>query len=99
LIATSCFNGEELLLFFRKLLPLARNRADFDNAVAESFFATLETELLDQHSFRSRDQARLALFHWIEVFHNRRRHSALGMRTPIEYELINNNNTTTPVAA
>ena len=61
----------------------------FDNAVAESFFATLETELLDRHSFRTRDQARLALFHWIEGFYNTRRgHSTLGQRSPEKYEEI-----------
>src|SRR5216683_5194858 len=45
------------------ILPSMGRRGDaFDNAVAESFFATLETELLDRHTFRSRDQARLAVF-------------------------------------
>ncbi len=72
------------------VLPSMGRRGDaFDNAVAESFFATLETELLDRHTFRSRDQARLALFHWIEGFYNtRRRHSTLGQRSPDKYEQI-----------
>lgn len=53
------------------------------NAVAERFFATLETEILDRHTFNTRDQARLALFRWIEGFYNsRRRHSTLGQRSP-----------------
>jgi putative transposase len=52
------------------VLPSMGRRGDaFDNALAESFFATLETELLDRHSFRSRDQARLALFTYIEGFY------------------------------
>jgi putative transposase len=51
----------------------------FDNAMVESFFATLECELLATHQFRTHDQARAAVFEWIEVFYNRqRRHSALG---------------------
>jgi putative transposase len=71
-----------------RILPSMGRRGDaFDNAVAESFFATLETELLDRHSFKTRDQARLALFHWIEGFYNsRRRHSTLGQRSPDRFE-------------
>jgi putative transposase len=70
------------------ILPSMGRRGDaFDNAVAESFFATLETELLDRHTFTTRDQARLALFHWIEGFYNsRRRHSTLGHRSPDRFE-------------
>ena len=58
-------------------MPSMDRRGDaFDNAVAKSFFAMLETELLDRHTLRTRDQARLALFHWIEGFYNTRcRHS------------------------
>ena len=72
------------------VMPSMGRRGDaFDNAVAESFFATLETELLDRSTFPSRDQARLALFHWIEGFYNtRRRHSTLGQRSPEKYEEI-----------
>jgi putative transposase len=70
------------------VLPSIGRRGDaFDNAVAESFFATLETELLDRHTFKTKDQARLALFRWIEGFYNsRRRHSTLGQRSPQRYE-------------
>jgi putative transposase len=70
------------------VLPSMGRRGDaFDNALAESFFATLETELLDRHSFRSRDEARLALFGYIEGFYNpRRRHSTLGYRSPDRFE-------------
>jgi putative transposase len=47
----------------------------YDNAVAESFFATLETELIDRHSWRTRADARLAVFDFIEAFYNpHRRH-------------------------
>ena len=59
----------------------------FDNAVKESFFASLEKELLRRRSFRTRQQARSEVFDYIEVFYNRERlHSALGYRSPEEYE-------------
>jgi len=59
----------------------------FDNALCESFFATLECELLDRHSFRTQPEARLAVFDFIEGFYNpRRRHSALGYHSPMAYE-------------
>lgn len=59
----------------------------FDNAMAESFFATLECELLARHSFPTRNVARLAVFDYIEGFYNtHRRHSALGYLSPIAYE-------------
>jgi putative transposase len=57
-----------------------------DNAVAESFFATLQTELLDRHHWTSRRQLAQAIFEWIEVFYNQqRRHSTLGMLDPVSY--------------
>jgi putative transposase len=70
------------------VLPSMGRRGDaFDNALAESFFATLETELLDRHTFRTRDQARMAVFTYIEGFYNpRRRHSTLGYRSPDRFE-------------
>ena len=59
----------------------------YDNALCESFFATLECELLDRRSFRSQAQARLEVFGYIEGWYNpSRRHSALGYRSPITYE-------------
>lgn len=59
----------------------------YDNAMAESFFATLECELLDRHRFRSQAEARMAVFDFIEGWYNpRRRHSALDYQSPINYE-------------
>lgn len=59
----------------------------WDNAVVESFFATLTKELLGDAVFETRDQASRALFEFIEIWYNRqRRHSALGYRTPAEFE-------------
>ena len=59
----------------------------YDNAMAESFFATLECELLDRRRFRSQAEARMAVFDFIEGWYNpRRRHSALDYQSPINYE-------------
>jgi len=58
-----------------------------DNAVAESFFATLECELLDRYDWPTRQALRTAVFDFIEVFYNRqRRHSTLDYLTPVDYE-------------
>ena len=58
-----------------------------DNALAESFFAALQTELLDRNSWTRRDQLRSAIFEYIEAFYNRRRrHSTLGYHSPVEFE-------------
>ena len=59
----------------------------WDNAVAESLFASLEKELLRRERFATREQARLRIFWYIECFYNsRRRHSSLSMLSPIDYE-------------
>jgi len=59
----------------------------YDNAMAESFFATLECELLDRRRFKTQVEARMAVFEFIEGFYNpRRRHSSLGYLSPVDYE-------------
>jgi putative transposase len=59
----------------------------YDNAMAESFFATLECEVIQQSRFRSRVEARQAVFSFIEGWYNtRRRHSALGYQSPRQFE-------------
>ncbi|BBE09785.1 integrase catalytic subunit [Mycoavidus cysteinexigens] len=59
----------------------------YDNAMAESFFASLECELLDRRSFKSKSDARLAVFTWIEAWYNpKRRHSSLDYVSPIHFE-------------
>ena len=59
----------------------------FDNALAESFFATLECELVSRSRWRTQTEARMAVFDYIEGFYNpRRRHSALAYLSPAEYE-------------
>ena len=60
----------------------------YDNAMCESFFATLECELLDRSTFRTQAEARTSIFEFIEAWYNpRRRHSALGYRSPLQFEL------------
>jgi putative transposase len=59
----------------------------YDNAMCESFFATLECELFDRRRFKNQLEARLAVFDFIEGFYNPRRiHSALDYRSPVKYE-------------
>jgi transposase InsO family protein len=66
---------------------LSRPRQCWDNAVAESFFATLKQELVHRQTLPTRDAARRAIFEFVEVFYNRSRlHSTLNYRTPAEYE-------------
>lgn len=62
----------------------------YDNAMCESFFATLECERLDRRSFRTKAQAKMAIFTFIEGWYNPSwRHSALGCRSPADYERLN----------
>ncbi len=67
---------------------MSRKGNCWDNAVAESFFATLKTELVHDANWRTRAEARSAIFHYLEVFYNRRRrHSSIGYVSPEEFEL------------
>ena len=70
------------------VVPSLGSRGDcFDNAITESWFASLECELLDRSTFRTHSQARTAIFEYIEAFYNtHRRHSALGYLSPAEFE-------------
>ena len=64
----------------------------FDNAMCESFFATLECELLDRRRFKTQIEARMAIFEFIEGWYNpHRRHSALDYLSPINYERSHSN--------
>ncbi|WP_274383558.1 integrase core domain-containing protein [Saccharothrix deserti] len=71
------------------LLPSTGSIGDcHDNAMIESFWGRVQTELPDRRRWRTRLELANALFEYLEMFHNRRRrHTALGMLTPIEYEL------------
>ena len=59
----------------------------FDHALIESFFATLECELIDRRHWRTKEEARIEVFWRLEaVYNRRRRHSSLGYLSPMEYE-------------
>jgi transposase InsO family protein len=66
---------------------MSGRKSAYDNAVAESFFSNLKNEWLHHFSFKSRDEARSAIFDYIELFYNRKRiHQSLGYRTPAQVE-------------
>ena len=72
-------------------ISMSRTGNCYDNAVMESFFSTLKTELVHHEQFASRAVAQQALFEYIEVFYNRkRRHSALGFKSPHQFEVCPN---------
>lgn len=78
---------EKLLAAHDVLQSVSRPGNCYDNAVAESFFATLKAELVYRTTWSTRDRARLAIFEYIEAFYNReRRHSVLGNVSPEEFE-------------
>jgi len=69
------------------ICSMSRKGNCWDNAVVESFFASLKKELIHRERYQTREAARAALFDYIEVFYNRvRRHSTLGQRSPVEFE-------------
>jgi len=77
----------ELLEAHQIRVSMSRKADCYDNAVAESFFATLKKELISFADYATRAEAKSAIFEYIEVFYNRRRlHSTLGYRTPEAYE-------------
>jgi putative transposase len=79
---------QQLLAAHGVMSSMSRKGNCWDNAVAESFFATLKLELVYQSHWRTRTQARSEVFEYIELFYNRqRRHSALGYLCPDEFEL------------
>jgi transposase InsO family protein len=94
LIVHSDRGGQYVGNRFRKLLTQhhclqSMSRADdaYDNAFAESFFSRFKTELLEGGSFLSLEDARTEIFEFIEMYYNRkRRHSALGYKSPLEFE-------------
>jgi putative transposase len=70
------------------VMPSTGSTGDaYDNAMAESFFATLEREVINRRRFKTQAEARIAIFTWLEGWYNpRRRHSSLGYLSPINYE-------------
>ena len=76
------------------LLPSFGSVGDgLDNAMMESFWSSMQIELLNRKKWKTRLELANAIFDYIEIFHNRqRRHSSLGYRTPTEYELFSEKN-------
>ena len=69
---------------------MSRKRDCWDNAVAESFFSNLKNELIHETTFKNREQARMAIFDYIEIFYNRQRlHQTLNYSSPNEFESLN----------
>lgn len=83
----ACHAYRELLEEHGIRASMSRKGDCWDNAVAESFFATLEWELIQQRDWHTRAEARRSIFSYIELWYNRRRrHSTLGYLSPAEYE-------------
>lgn len=69
------------------IASMSRKGNCYDNAHVESFFHSLKTELVYRRNFKTREEAKRAIFEWIETWYNReRRHSALGYMSPVEFE-------------
>ncbi len=78
---------QQLLKQHQLICSMSRKGECLDNAVAESFFSSLKTELVDHEDYQTKQEAKQSLFEYIEVFYNRRRrHSYLGYISPVEYE-------------
>lgn len=81
------YEYQELLKKHGFISSMSRKGNCYDNACMESFFGTLKTELIYLTRFKTRAEARLAVFDYIEVFYNRTRlHSKLGYKSPVDFE-------------
>ena len=82
----ACDSFRKLLKYYEMVQSMSRRGDCWDNAVAESFFHTIKTELIYHEKYRIRAEARRSIFEYIEVFYNRfRKHSYLGYKTPDEF--------------
>jgi putative transposase len=80
--AMQCFHERHSIV-----ASMSRKANCWDNAVSESFFSTLKFEVIEGRTFSTREEARAAIFDWIEIWYNRRRrHSALGYVSPEQFE-------------
>jgi len=84
---------QALLNEHRMNISMSRRANCYDNAVVESFFKTIKSELTCKQKYTTQDEARSAIFDYIEIFYNRKRlHSTLGYLSPVEYERLNSVN-------
>ncbi len=84
----ACTDFRAVLKHYGFCQSMSRRGDCYDNAVAESFFHTLKTEHVYQHCYSTRAEARQSIFEYIEIVYNRqRKHSALGYRSPVSFEL------------
>lgn len=78
---------QQLLAAHGAVPSMSRKGNCYDNACVESFFSTLKNEQIHHESYRTRNEARMAIFDYIEMFYNTRRlHQSLGYQSPVEYE-------------
>lgn len=83
----ACDDFVQLLRQARAIQSMSSTGSCYDNAVAESFFRTVKIELVYHERYRTRAEARLSLFAYLEGFYNRvRKHSTLGYKSPLEFE-------------
>lgn len=83
----ACEDYRQALARAGALASMSRKANCYDNAAMESFWSTLKNELVYRCHFRTRAEARQAIFDYIEIFYNRRRlHSALGYKSPVDFE-------------
>jgi putative transposase len=86
-IQYACDDFKELLDINQIIHSMSRKGNPYDNAIVETFFHSLKTELVYFENYYTRDQATQSIFEYIEVFYNRiRKHSALGYCSPVEFE-------------
>ncbi|MDQ6850496.1 MAG: IS3 family transposase [Actinomycetota bacterium] len=83
---------------------MGRVASSVDNSVIESFWSTMQRELLDTRRWQTKPELAAAIFEWVEAWHNpRRRHTRLGMQSPVEYEALHTGRTrgmiTTPTVS
>jgi putative transposase len=82
----ACTDFREQLKGIPVLQSMSRKGNCWDNAIAESFFKTLKAELVYHDYYATKEQAKLAIFEYIECWYNKkRRHSAIGNRSPEQY--------------
>jgi len=87
----ACHDFRNKLAEYNMIQSMSSTGNCYDNAVTESFFHTLKTELVHFEKYETREQAKQSIFEYIEVFYNRERlHSALDYQTPVEYAKLKN---------